>query len=74
LELQPQRVYLLASDGLWRLEDPLDFIHQWPRLLLQPRPLEESLAELFAELERRTLAEPYPMGDNCTAVALRVID
>ncbi|MDX1656231.1 MAG: protein phosphatase, partial [Candidatus Competibacteraceae bacterium] len=40
LELQPQRVYLLASDGLWRLEDPLDFIDQWPRLLLQPRPLE----------------------------------
>lgn len=73
LQLQPGCTYLLASDGLWHLQRPLEFIARWPQLFSQPRQsLAAQLRTVFAELERRTQAEPGNRGDNCTAIALRL--
>ena len=73
IELQPDRVYLLASDGLWHLPDPLDFVRRWPELLAHPdKPLEVLLDKLFAELVLRTQREAQLGGDNSTAVAFRL--
>ncbi len=73
LDLAPGRVYLLASDGLWHLREPMAFIERWPALLNQPeRSLEELLEGLFTELVAITRQAAYPSGDNCTAVAFRL--
>lgn len=73
LDLEPDRVYLLASDGLWHLNEPLEYIRHWPALLDQPdQPLERLLEGLFSELVAVTRQAAYPSGDNCTAVAFRL--
>lgn len=73
LQLMPQRTYLLASDGLWHLQHPQDFIERWPGLLGRTdQPLPGQLDAMLSELAGRTRAEPGTRGDNCTAVALRL--
>ena len=71
--LQSDQTYLLASDGLWHLQDPLSFVERWPELLTDPvKSLSEQLENLFSELIRSTEAEPQTRGDNCTAIAFRL--
>lgn len=73
LALQADRVYLLASDGLWHLAEPLAFVERWPEILLRPeQPLEIGLNKLFAELVLRARQESGLHGDNCTVVAFRL--
>lgn len=73
VQLMPGRTYLLASDGLWHLRKPQEFVDRWPQLLApDDQPLTARLDGLFAELEQRTRAEPGTRGDNCTAIALRL--
>ncbi|MCB1778201.1 MAG: protein phosphatase 2C domain-containing protein, partial [Candidatus Competibacteraceae bacterium] len=36
LELESDKIYLMASDGLWHLRNPQAFIKRWPALLAQP--------------------------------------
>lgn len=73
LSLQPDVVYILASDGLWHLSQPLEFVRRWPTLLSQPnKSLGAALDDLFLELIETTRKEPRLRGDNCTAVAFRL--
>ena len=73
LQLDKEVVYILATDGLWHLKQPLEFIDRWPQLLTRPdQPLQMQLDQLMDELVRRTRAEPGTRGDNSTAVAIRL--
>ncbi len=73
LHLEPEQVYLLASDGLWHLRHPQAFIQSWPRILAQPqRSLEALLDELFAELARHIIEQDYQPDDNTTVILLRL--
>lgn len=72
LNLEPDRVYLLASDGLWHLRQPQAFIQRWPTLLIQPhRPLEELLDALLAELATTIRQQQRQPDDNCTVILVR---
>lgn len=72
LELQTGWVYLIASDGLWHLDDPQAFIQRWPALLGQPdRPLEELADALLAELAEDIRRQHSQPDDNCTVILLR---
>lgn len=74
LHLVPDRVYLLASDGLWHLRHPQAFIQRWPAILAQPqRPLEELMDELLAELARHIVEQDYQPDDNTTVILLRAL-
>lgn len=73
IELEPDRIYLLASDGLWHLARPLDFIERWPDYLVHSdQPLQARLDDLFEELIRISREEERLGGDNSTAIAFRV--
>ena len=72
LSLESDRVYLIASDGLWHLRYPQVFIQRWPVLLAQPhRPLEELLNELLDELAAAIRQQQHQPDDNCTVILLR---
>lgn len=74
IALEPDCVYLLASDGLWHLSRPGDFILRWPEILVQPdKPLPVLLDDLFKELAATMSQEKYLKGDNSTAIAIRVL-
>ncbi len=74
LTLEPGRVYLLGSDGLWHLPGPQRFVARWPRILGRPeQTLQVVLDELFDELAAVAAAETDLSGDNATAVAFRVL-
>ena len=72
LTLEPGRVYLIASDGLWHLSRPQAFIQRWPALLAQPqRPLEELMDELLAVLAETIHQQRSLPDDNCTVILVR---
>lgn len=72
LELEPDRIYLLASDGLWRLANPQAFIQRWPALLGQARrPLEDLADMLLAELAEEIRQQRSQPDDNCTVILAR---
>jgi PPM family protein phosphatase len=69
IELDPQALYLLATDGFWACGDPYDWVGSWPELL-EGRSAQQVIDTLFHELDYYP-----PQGlhiDNVTAVALRV--
>ena len=74
IKLDTEPVYLLASDGLWNLSDPMQFIHRWPQTLAMPKdqPLQTLLDDLFVELACVAGEDDSSGGDNTTAIALRV--
>ncbi len=75
LTLEPDLVYLLASDGLWHLHYPQEFIRRWPMLLAQPhRPLEELLDDLLAELAIIIRQQQCQPDDNCTVILVRKLN
>ncbi|MFO1424399.1 MAG: protein phosphatase [Candidatus Competibacteraceae bacterium] len=72
LELEPGRIYLLASDGLWHLAHPQAFIQRWPALLGQANHLLEELADtLLAELAEEIRRQRSQPDDNCTIILAR---
>jgi serine/threonine protein phosphatase PrpC len=72
LELEAGRIYLLASDGLWRLADPQAFIQRWPALLGGTHhPLEELADRLLAELAEEIRRQRSQPDDNCTVILAR---
>ena len=72
LTLEPDRVYLLASDGLWHLHYPQTFIRRWPALLAQPQqPLETLIDELLAELAATIRQQHCQPDDNSTVILVR---
>lgn len=73
LDLVSGVVYLLASDGLWHLSRPQEFVQRWPTILGRAdKPLKVLLDDLFVELIMATHNEPLLRGDNCTALAFRL--
>jgi len=73
LYLQGDQTYLLASDGLWHLQQPQRFVERWPDLLSNAQQdLSTQLENLFQQLEQATQAETQTRGDNCTAIAFRL--
>lgn len=73
LTFESDVTYMLASDGLWHLQQPLQFIQRWPGLFYgSDAPLNELLDDVFEDLIDMTEAEPSTRGDNCTAIAFRV--
>jgi serine/threonine protein phosphatase PrpC len=72
VRLEPDRVYLLASDGLWHLHDPQAFIQRWPTLLARPEcSLEEAMDALFDELVAAISQQDSQPDDNCTVILIR---
>ncbi|MCP5158781.1 MAG: SpoIIE family protein phosphatase [Gammaproteobacteria bacterium] len=72
LDLEPDQVYLMASDGLWHLRHPQMFIRRWPALLVQPhRSLEELIDELLDELAMAIRQQQRQPDDNCTVILVR---
>lgn len=71
LELRPNCLYLLASDGFWPQAEPQYFIRSWPALLARPeRSIHPLLDDLFVELIVGWHEDQHL--DNATAVAIRV--
>lgn len=71
LQFDRECIYLLATDGLWALADPLAFVRRWPDILHQPKlRLDYALDDLFTELILASAEEPSI--DNATAIALRI--
>lgn len=72
ITLDEDRVYLLASDGLWNLHQPKVFVQRWPALLVQPQqPLDQLLDRLLAELADTIRAQGCQPDDNSTVILLR---
>lgn len=71
IKLDPECVYLLATDGLWSFADPLAFVNRWPGILHQSGlRLDYALDDLFTEL---ILASAEELNiDNATAIAVRI--
>jgi serine/threonine protein phosphatase PrpC len=71
VQLRPDCVYLLATDGFWSCADPESWLARWPKLLVDRASAAEAVDALFAEINQHP-----PMGlvpDNLTAVVLRVV-
>lgn len=74
LSLEPDRVYLLASDGLWHLHYPQLFIRRWSQLLMQPQQsLEMQLDRLLEELAATIRQQRSQPDDNTTVILLRYV-
>lgn len=72
LTLEPDWVYLLASDGLWHLTEPQAFIERWPALLGDAaQPLETLADDLLAELSQAIRQQHSQPDDNCTFILFR---
>ena len=72
LELKAGWVYLLASDGLWHLDNPQAFIQRWPMLLGRPEHSLDELADaLLAELAEEIRRQRSQPDDNCTVILVR---
>jgi len=70
--LEPGVVYLLASDGLWNLNRPHEFVRRWPQILgRDQRPVKALLDDLFVELILTASADGHVRGDNTTVIAFR---
>lgn len=69
---KPGTTLLLASDGLWHMYQPMQFIERWPDILNHPKQsLQGLLDELFVELIQESAEQEVRCGDNSTAVAVR---
>jgi serine/threonine protein phosphatase PrpC len=69
LELSPNAVYVLASDGFWACDAPVDAILRWPGLLEGQRDAAAMCATLFNDMAQHPPPGVHP--DNLTAVVLR---
>ena len=71
MELDPEAVYVLATDGFWSCADPVSWICRWPTLLDGTLTAAESCDRLFGDIITAPPPGLYP--DNLTAVVLRSI-
>lgn len=69
LEVRPDALYLLASDGFWACGQPQRWIARWPALLGDAASAGAALDQLFGEFTSRPPADLHL--DNLTAIALR---
>lgn len=69
LPLDPDAIYVLASDGFWACPSPQLWLARWPALLHQHDSADAMCGALFAALARTPPPELHP--DNLTAIVLR---
>lgn len=69
LELDPNAVYLLATDGFWACDDPGAWLARWPALLDGRRSAAGMCNLLFDAMAADPPRGLYP--DNLTAIVLR---
>ena len=70
LEVRPDALYLLATDGFWACAAPFDWVSQWPQLL--ERTGQDARAALGALFSRMTQHPPQNLySDNISAIAVR---
>jgi PPM family protein phosphatase len=67
--LEPGAVYVLATDGFWSCQDPVDVICHWPRLLDGKADARSLCDALFEDMLARPPESLFP--DNLTAIVLR---
>ncbi|MFA9218229.1 MAG: PP2C family serine/threonine-protein phosphatase, partial [Sphingomonadaceae bacterium] len=72
LQVRPDAVYLLASDGFWACAQPQRWTERWPRLLGNAPSSAAALSGLFDEFCQRPPAGLYL--DNLTAITVRFRD
>jgi serine/threonine protein phosphatase PrpC len=70
IELLPNAVYLLATDGFWACAAPAEWVKRWPALLCGRRNAHAIAEALFDELENNP--PPDLHIDNLTAIVLRL--
>jgi serine/threonine protein phosphatase PrpC len=68
LELDPQAVYVLASDGFWACNEPLPWMERWPAIFDGTRSAAAMCDLLFAEMLLRPPPGLHP--DNLSAIVL----
>ncbi len=68
-ELDPDAVYILATDGFWACERPAAWLERWPQLLAGLPGAPAMCARLFEEMQERPPHKVHP--DNLTAIVLR---
>jgi serine/threonine protein phosphatase PrpC len=71
IELRPDAVYLLATDGFWACAEPHLWVSRWPELLARGRDARAMTGLLFDEITKRP--PPGLHIDNLTAILLRPI-
>lgn len=69
LELDVNAVYVLATDGFWSCDGPLEFILRWPELFSRATTAGAMCDALFDEMAERPPEGLHP--DNVTAIVLR---
>ena len=69
LELDPDAVYLLATDGFWACEAPAEWLARWPGVFNTGMSAAATCDQLFEELIERPPKNVHP--DNLTAIVLR---
>lgn len=69
IELDPNAVYVLATDGFWSCEAPGDWMARWPELLWRHHSAQAMCDALFAEMGERPPPGVHP--DNLSAIILR---
>jgi serine/threonine protein phosphatase PrpC len=71
LQVRPDALYLLASDGFWACGQPQRWVERWPALLGDAASAGAALRQLFDEF---TGSPPDGLHiDNLTAIALRFL-
>lgn len=69
IELDRNAVYVLATDGFWSCEDPLEWIGHWPAMLDGQRSARAMCDRLFEEMLERPPPGVHP--DNVTAIVIK---
>lgn len=70
LQLDPNAVYVLATDGLWACDAPGEWVARWPGLLTGCDDARDMCDTLFAEMAERPPPGLHP--DNLSAIVLRI--
>jgi len=69
LELSPDALYLLATDGFWSCDVPLEWVGHWPAVLQASSSARAACDRLFEEMLERPPEGLHP--DNLTAIVVR---
>lgn len=69
LQLDPDAVYILASDGFWACPSPQLWLARWPGLIHGPGDAAGMCQALFDEIAANPPSELHP--DNITAIVVR---
>lgn len=73
IEIGPGHQYVLATDGAWKVPNPIELINQWPKWTMGDVSALGALDGLLSVL-RQEGAATGTRSDNVTMLLLRVPD